>query len=385
MNLIKELEDNHGPGCYPYRGIVLSEGYGAVVKDDTGKTYIDCAAGQGVANIGHCNKMVVDAVKQQAEKLITCTGSFYTEPRSLLLEKLVSITPEKLNNVFLCNSGAEAVEAAMKLARLVSSKTEFIAAMRSFHGRTFGALSATHNIKYKQDFQPLVPGFTHVPFNKFEKLQDAVNENTAAIILEIVQGEGGVNIGQPEYFQAVRRLCDEQNIILIIDEVQTGFCRTGKMFAFEHAGIVPDILCMAKAMGGGLPVGAIMFPEKYKMDPGKHGSTFGGSPLPCATAVAAIEFMQENDLAGQAEKKGAYLIDKLNTIKSEKIRKVRGLGLMIGIELKEKVQPHISALMELGILALPAGPTVLRLLPPLVIEYEQLDCTVKMIEKVLTS
>jgi len=383
MSVYQDMENQYGPGCYPMRDMVLLEGTGAVVKDDHGKSYIDCVAGHGVANVGHCNPKVVQAIKNQAEKLITCSGSFYNDARAKLFQKLIEISPKNLNNVFLCNSGTEAVEAALKMARLVTGKTEFIAAMRSFHGRTFGALSATFNPEYRKPFLPLVPGFKHVPYNNFEKFAEAVNENTAGIILEIIQGEGGVIPGNAAFFKSVRDLCDKKNIVLIIDEVQSGFCRTGKMFALEHFDIQPDILCLAKGLGGGVPAGAILFPEKYKFSTGNHGSTFGGNPLTCAAALAAIEFMQENNLAGQAAEKGKYLLEKLEKIDSPKIRQVRGMGLLVGIELKEKVQPYIVALMEKGILALPAGSTVLRLLPPLVIEYEQLDEVVKQIEEVL--
>lgn len=383
MTDFKMLEDQFGPGCYPMRDIVITRGRGAVVYDEQEREYIDCVAGQGVANVGHCNPYVLEKIMQQAEKLITCSGTFYNDTRSLLMQKINEITPPELSNVFLCNSGAEAVEAALKMARISSGKTNVIAAMRAFHGRTFGALSATFNKKYKKEFEPLVPGFAHVPYNNFEKLNEAVTEKTAAVILEMLQGEGGVNIAEEEYVRQVRQLCTEKNVLLIIDEVQTGFCRTGKMFAFEHYGVVPDILCLAKAMAGGLPIGAIVFPEKLKFALGNHGSTFGGNPISAAAALGAISFMQDEKLSEQAAEKGAYLMQKLQAINSDKIRQVRGKGLLIGIEMKEKVQPYILALMDEGIVTLPSGSTVLRLLPALVISYEQIDTVVEKIEKVL--
>lgn len=381
---IKEMENTFGPGCYPMRDPILVKGRGASVWDDKGREYIDCMSGHGVANIGHANKKVIDGIHKQARELITCPSTFYSPPRARLLQKLNDLTPAYLKRTFLCNSGAEAVEAALKMARAKSGRTGVVAAMRSFHGRTFGALSATHAPKYKKGFEPLVPGFTHVPFNKPEKMDAAITHSTAAVILEIVQGEGGVNIGDKTYFQEVRALCNDRQVALIIDEVQTGFCRTGKMFAFEHMEIEPDIVCVAKAMGGGMPIGAIFFADAYRFSPGKHGSTFGGNPLACAAALGAIDFMLNENLAGQASEKGRYFLQHLNRIASPKIRQIRGMGLIIGLELKVKAQPYIKALVQKGILTLPAGTTVLRLLPPLVISYKQIDKVISGIEAVLS-
>jgi acetylornithine/LysW-gamma-L-lysine aminotransferase len=356
------------------RDISLARGKGARVEDQCGNSYIDCVGGHGVAGVGHCNQAVVAAIQEQAARLITCPGTFYNEPRAQLLEKLISILPQGLNRVYLCNSGTEAIEAAIKFARMSSGKSDFICAMKGFHGRTMGALSATFNPKYRRDFTPLVPGFCHVPFNNFPRLQDAVTPRTAGIILEPIQGEGGVHIGEIDYFRQVREFCDREGLLLIIDEVQTGFCRTGQMFTFEHLGIEPDILCLAKGMGGGFPIGGVVCNEKIQVAKGTHGSTFGGNPLACAAANAAIDFMIENCLHIQAEEKGQFLIKKLRHINSPIIRDIRGMGLMIGIELKKRVTPFIEKLMkEYKILSLPAGSTVLRLLPPLVITYEQLN------------
>lgn len=376
------LEDRHGMGVYPKRELVIVEGKGAVVKDLQGNQYIDCAAGHGVASLGHGNEAVIRAVTAQMERLITCGGTFYNDTRSRLMETLVDIAPEGLTRVFLCNSGTEAVEAAIKFARFSTRKPEFVCVMRGFHGRTMGALSATFNPKYREDFLPLVPGFRFVPFNNIAKLKEAIDEKTAGIILEPVQGEGGVHIGKPDYFRQVRALCDERDILLIIDEVQTGFCRTGRMFGCRHFGIQPDIMCVAKAMAGGLPIGAVLCSEGIAVPKGKHGSTFGGNPVVCAAALAAIDFMKQHNLAEQAAEKGRYLLDKLNKIESPKIREVRGLGLMVGIELKERVTPYIRDLMNKGVLVLPAGTTVLRLLPPLTISYNQLDIVVEKIQEV---
>ncbi|MDX1700751.1 MAG: aminotransferase class III-fold pyridoxal phosphate-dependent enzyme, partial [Melioribacteraceae bacterium] len=337
----------------------------------------------GVATIGHCNPYVVEAIKKQSETLITNPGIFYNDKRAELLEKLVTVSPEGLNRAFITNSGTEAIEAAIKFARISTGKTEFISAMKGFHGRTMGALSSTHKLEYREPFEPLIPGFSFVPFNKIEKLIEAVSENTAGIILEIVQGEGGINIGSNEYFQQVRKLCDENDIILIIDEIQTGFCRTGKMFACEHYNLSPDIMTVAKAIGGGFPLGATICSDKIQIPTGKHGSTFGGNPLGAAAAIASINYMVDEDLTKQAAEKGEYFIKKLNAERFDRVRNVRNLGLMIGIELKEKVQPILNRLMEKGLLALPSGKLVLRLLPPVIISYEEIDSVIEILEEVL--
>lgn len=383
MNNYKELIDKYEVNVYPKRDIVITKGKGAKVWDDTGKEYIDCAAGIGVATIGHCNPDVVKAIREQSETLITNPGIFYNDKRALMLQKLISIAPNNLTRAFITNSGTEAVEAAIKFSRITTGKSDFISAMRGFHGRTMGSLSATHKSDYRAPFSPLVPGFTFVPFNKIENIKEAVTEKTAGILLEVVQGEGGINIGSKEYFDEVRNICDENNIILIIDEIQSGFCRTGKMFACEHFDIQPDIMTVAKGIAGGFPVGAALCSDNIEIPLGKHGSTFGGNPLGAAASIAAIDFMLNNDIVNEAENKGNYFVSKINIDSLSKVRNVRNLGLMIGIELKEKVQPYLIELMDKGILAMPAGKTVLRLLPPAVIEYEDLDKVAKVLNEML--
>lgn len=378
-----ELEKKHEFDVYPKRNVVLVRGENAAVWDDRGRMYIDCVSGHGVSNLGHANAKVLQAIQEQSKKLITCSNVFYNDRRALLLEKLISITPASLKRAFLCNSGTEAIEAAIKFTRFSTKKTDFICAMRGFHGRTFGALSATFKQEYRTEFEPLVPGFGFVPFNNFQKLKDRVTEKTAGIILEIVQGEGGVNVGNREYFQNVRQLCDETGVILIIDEIQTGFCRTGKMFACEYFDLQPDILCLAKSMAGGLPMGAVLCSDKLEIPVGKHGTTFGGNPLSCATAIAAIDFMLENKLAQQAQEKGEYFLDRMKVENLSKIREIRGLGLMLGIELKEKAQPIILELLDKGVLVFPAGATVVRVFPPLTIEYQNWDLVIEKLNEVL--
>jgi len=317
--------------------------------------------------------------------LITLFETFPNNKRAELMEKITSLV-DGLDRVFLCNSGTESVEAALKFARIATGRKNIVAAMRAFHGRTYGSLSATFNKKYREGFEPLVPGFSHVVFNNIETLENAVTTETAAVILEVVQGEGGVYPASLEYIQAARRICDERGALLIVDEIQTGFGRTGKLFAIEHFGVTPDLLTCAKSLAGGVPMGAVLIGRKVKnLTPGVHSSTFGGNPLACAAAAAALTVIEEEGLCAQANAKGKYLMDKLKHIQSSNIREVRGLGLMIGIEMKQKVAPFLKILQEKRIIALNAGMTVIRLLPPLVISYEQIDHLVTVLAEVLAA
>jgi acetylornithine/LysW-gamma-L-lysine aminotransferase len=382
MDII-ETENKHTSGLYTKQPIIFVRGQGALLWDTDGNEYIDCAAGHGVANLGHAHPKVAAAIAEQSTQLVTLFETFYNDKRAALMDKITTLVPG-LDKVFFCNSGTEAVEAALKFARVSTGRTNIIAAMRGFHGRTMGALSATYNKKYKEAFEPLVPGFSHVAYNNIAALEGAVTDQVAAVILEAVQGEGGVYPADPAYLQAARRICTDQGTLLIIDEIQAGLGRTGKMFAFQHSGITPDIVCIAKSLAGGLPMGAVLFGDSVKnLAPGLHGSTFGGNPLACAAAVAALTAIQEEDLPGQAAAKGAYLMEELKSIESPLIREVRGLGLMVGIELKQKVAPYLQALQDRHIIALNAGLTTIRLLPPLVITREQLDRVVAALTEVL--
>jgi len=383
MTDYKSIIQQREMDVYARRDVVLVRGKGARLWDDKGNEYIDMAAGISVANIGHSNDKVVEAITKQAGNLITCPNTFYSDAKALFLEKLFSIVPKNFTRAFLTNSGAEAVEGALKFARFSTRKTKFVAAMKGFHGRTMGALSATYKKEYHEGFEPLVPGFTFVPYNNFEKLAEAVDGDTAGIILEPIQGEGGINIGLKEYFRKVRKLCDEMNILLIMDEIQTGFCRTGKLFAIEHLGIEADLMTLAKSIAGGFPMGAVLCSDKIGIEKNKHGSTFGGNPLACAAGTAAIDFMLEYKLWEQAEAKGAYFKNKIEIFQLSKVREIRITGLMIGIELKDKVQPVLQELLNKNIIALPAGTTVLRMLPPLVIGYEDLDTVIDVLKEIL--
>jgi LysW-gamma-L-lysine/LysW-L-ornithine aminotransferase len=380
---IQELEDQYTSGLYTKRPLVIVRGQGAHLWDAEGREYIDCVGGQGAANIGHANPQVAKAIAEQAATLVSCPEMFYNDRRAALEQKLCQLSG--FPRVFLCNSGTEAIEAALKFARQATGRTGFIATMRAFHGRTMGALSATWEKKYREPFEPLVPGFTHVPYNNLEALTAAVNDTTAAVILEVVQGEGGVTPGQAEYLRGAEALCHEKGALLIIDEVQTGFGRTGRMFAFQHYDLHPDLLCVAKSIAGGLPMGAVLIGEGLgKLQPQSHGSTFGGNPLASAAAMAAIDFIESNHLPERSAELGEWFLGGLKGIQSPLIRDVRGLGLMCGIELRQKVTPYLQALMSKGILALPAGLTVMRFLPPLVIDQQDLVTVVQAVGEVLS-
>ena len=378
-----DMERRHGLEVYPKRDMVLVRGRGAEVWDDRGRRYVDCVGGIGVASVGHANQAVAEAVACQAKTLVTCPGIFYNDARARLVDKLAAIAPDGLSRAFLCNSGAEAVEAAIKFARLTTGRAGTVATVRGFHGRTLGALSATHKPAYREPFEPLVPGVTFVPFNRPERLAEAVGTDTAAVVIEPVQGEGGIRPAESAFLEAARRACDETGALLVFDEIQTGFCRTGRMFACEHHGVVPDLLCLAKAIAGGVPLGAVMAGDGFRIEPGRHGSTFGGNPLACAAGLAAIRFMEEEDLAGRAERMGARFRSRFDARSLRGVRALRQIGLMIGVELRGRCRPYINALTERGVLTLPAGPNVIRILPPLVITEAQIDEVVGALHDVL--
>ncbi len=379
-----EMERAHTSGVYPKREVEIVRGAGARVWDAAGREYIDCVGGHGVTIVGHCNPAVVEAIRAQAGCLITCPEILYNDRRAALLARLAALAPQGLGRAFLCNSGAEAVEGAVKFARLATGRPGIVAAMRGFHGRTLGALSATWEQKYREPFAPLVPGFGHVPFDNLEKLAAAVTGETAAVLLEVVQGEGGVRPASVGYLAGALEICRARGALLVVDEVQTGLGRTGRLWACEHHDVAPDLMCLGKGLAGGVPMGAVLIgPRVPPLPQGVHGSTFGGNPLACAAALAALDCIVGEDLPARAARLGAWLLSELRRIESPCIREVRGLGLMVGIELKEKVQPYLLALQARGVLALPAGPTVLRLLPPLVVEQDELERVVAATREVL--
>jgi acetylornithine/LysW-gamma-L-lysine aminotransferase len=383
INVEKKLMAN----VYDKKSVVITRGKGALVWDINGKQYIDCTGSYGVCVVGHSHPKVVEAVEKQAKKLISCHSSFYNDTRSELLERITKITPKGLNKIFLANSGAEAVESAIKLARKYSGKHEIIAMIGAFHGKTMGALSATWDKKYREPFLPLVPGFKHVPSGNLERVREAITDKTAAVIVEPIRGESGIRVPSDSFLPGIRQICDEKGVLLILDEVQTGFGRTGKVFACEHWRIVPDILCVAKSIAGGLPLGVMISKEEVmsSLKLGEHTTTFGGSPLICAAAVAAIDVLIQEKLPERAATLGEYFKKKLVElqVKHKIVREVRGLGLMLGMELKLDVLPIILKALEKGVLVLDAGRNVLRFLPPLVITKDQIDKVATMLDTIM--
>jgi acetylornithine/N-succinyldiaminopimelate aminotransferase len=366
---------------YTRQPIAIKKACGAVVTDVNGKEYIDCVAGIAVNNVGHCHPVVVDAIKRQAERLIHVSNLYYTENQALLAEELSKLT--MLDRVFFCNSGAEAVEGALKLARKASGKKEFIATEHAFHGRTRGALSVTHKEKYRKPFEPLAPA-VFVPYNEADAIRAAINENTAGVILEPIQGEGGVIIPSAGYLKEVRKICDEKDTLLILDEVQTGFGRTGKWFAKEHSGVIPDIMTTAKAMGGGFPMGAMLAREDVAANfvRGDHASTFGGNSLACAAALANIEVIKKEKLVKRSEELGDYLIKKLEGLNKDYVKEIRGKGLMVGMELSIKCEDIVNRARGQGVLLNCTSESVLRFVPPLTITKEQLDTAVSVLNEI---
>ncbi len=384
---ILDTENSLMANVFAKKPLVLVEGKGVLVWDIQGKEYLDFSSSYGVAALGHSHPKIVKAINEQAEKLISCHSGFYNPKRAELLQKLVSLTPEGLNKIFLSNSGAESVECAIKLARKFTGKTEIIAFMGAYHGKTMGALSATWDKKYRKPFQPLVPDFKHVPPDNLEKLQKAITNETAAILIEPIRGEGGVRLLSQGFLQEVREICDKKKILLILDEVQTSFGRTGKLFAFEHWKITPDILCLAKPFAGGLPIG-ITIAKNHIMSSlkiGEHTSTFSGSPIVCAAASAAITILQEEELVENAAIIGKYFRNKLEELKTKykTITEIRGLGLILAIELRHDVAKIMQKSSDKGLLILNAGRNVLRFLPPLVVTKDQIDQAITVIDSIL--
>ncbi|MGH2480218.1 MAG: aspartate aminotransferase family protein, partial [Ktedonobacteraceae bacterium] len=328
-----ETEDTYTSGVYSKRPVVIVRGQGALLWDEGGREYIDCAAGHGVANLGHGRPEIAAAIAKQALRLVTCPEIVYNDTRAQLLERLAALVPIERARIFLCNSGTEAVEGALKFARLATGRAGIVAALRGFHGRSLGALSATWEPHYREPFAPLVPGFTHMRYNSLEAAREAIGEDTAAALIELIQGEGGVHAATQEYVSGLAELCHERGALLIVDEVQTGFGRTGRLFACQHYNLEPDILCLAKSLAGGLPMGAICLgarvQESGRITKGVHGTTFGGNPVVCAAALATLEILAREDLMGQAADLGAYALQRLRAMRSPLIREVRGCGLLL--------------------------------------------------------
>ena len=367
---------------------VIVKGQGCYCFDADGNKILDMFPGWAVSAIGHCHPRVVEALRKQAGELLHIDNTFYSEPQG----KLAKLLSERAfgGKCFFCNSGAEANEAALKLARLHTSqeKYKFITAEGSFHGRTFATVAATAQPKYHEGFLPLLPGFVYVPFNDIAALESAFSDEVAGVLVEPIQGEGGINIATAEYLQAIRRLCDENGAVMILDEVQTGVGRTGKWFAYQHFDVVPDIITMAKALGGGAAIGAMMAKEKIaaSLVPGKHASTFGGNALACAAAVAVIEAIEEDNLLENAARLGRYTKDKLEQLKQKHyiIDNVRGVGLMIGVQLTGPGTEIVDKCLQKGLRINCTCDTVLRFMPPMIATKSQIDQAVDILDNVLT-
>ncbi len=382
---IAEKERRFLAQTYGRQPIALVKGKGAVVWDSDGKEYIDCFSGLAVLNVGHSHPKVVKAIEGQVREIMHTSNLYSIIPQVELAELLYDVSGGYKS--FFCNSGAEANEAAIKLVRKYTGKSRIIAAENSFHGRTLATLSATGQEKYKKDFQPMCREFTHVPFGDIGALKSAIDDKTAAVMLEPIQGEGGIVMPPEGYLKSVRALCDEKGVLMILDEVQTGFGRTGAMFAWQFFGVEPDIFTVAKAMGGGFPLGAMLArPEIMDaFEPGDHASTFGGNHLACAAGRAAVSAIVEEGLVERAEELGEHLKLRLEELKGQHdvIKDVRGAGLMVGIELEIECKDIVDEVRERGVLINCAHDTVLRFLPPLVIEKEQLNRAVDVLDEVL--
>lgn len=362
---------------------------GAKVWDIDGKSYLDFFPGWAVSGIGHCHPLVANAVAKQAKKLMHVSNNYYSQLQANLAKKIIEESfPGK---VFFANSGAEANEAAVKLARKYGhdkGKREIITMTKSFHGRTLGMISATGQDKVKKGFEPLVEGFTHIPFNDIEALKEAVNEKTIAIMFEPIQCEGGINIATKEYMREARRLCAELDIVMILDEVQTGMGRTGAMFCYQLYGITPDVMTLAKSLGGGVPIGACVAGEKFQdvLAPGTHASTFGGSPLVCAAALAVFEAIKKEKLLQNTKRMGIYLTKKLEGLKKKYrfIKEVRSVGLVIGMELDIKGEDIYKKCLDEGLLINCAQDTILRIMPPMTVTKTEIDKAVSILDGVLS-
>ncbi|MDI6870713.1 MAG: acetylornithine transaminase [Bacillota bacterium] len=394
---VRTLTERHVMNTYRRLPLVLVRGEGSWVWDADGRRYLDFVTGLAVTGVGHAHPAVTAAIAAQAQVLGHVSNLYHSAPQAELAARLARLSG--LGRVFFCNSGAEANEAALKLARRWAWQRAgaaqakgpvphvVLAAARSFHGRTYGAMSLTGQAKYQEGFAPLVPGIVHVPLNDVAALEAAFTPEVCAVLLEPVQGEGGVYPCTEEYLQAARRLCDERGALLMLDEVQTGLGRTGKMFAFQHYGIVPDVLTLAKALGGGLPLGATLAREEVAeaFVPGTHASTFGGNPICCAAGLAVLDLLEREDLSGRAARLGQRLVEGLLSLgrRNPKVGEVRGLGLMVGVDIGEEASAVAAACREKGLLVNAVGDHTLRFLPPLTATDEEVDLALSLLEQAL--
>ncbi|AIC15900.1 aspartate aminotransferase family protein [Nitrososphaera viennensis] len=381
-------EDNYLGTLYQRFPVNVARGKGARIWDVNGKEYVDCMGGYGVALVGHCNDRVVEAIKKQADTLITAHMSVYNETRLGFMKKIAQIAPPGLTKMFFTNSGAESVEAALKFARKFTGKHGVIAMNGAYHGKTFGALSVTYNEKYRKAFMPLLDGVKFIPYGEPAKLEEAIDDTTGAVILEPIQGETGIIVPPDDLIPRIREICNRKNLVLIFDEIQAGLGRTGKMWAGQNWNTTPDIMCLAKGIAGGVPMGLVLTKPEI-MDAiklGEHSSTFGASPIACAAASATLEALTTDGLVDNAAKTGKMFKEKLMALKERHkiIREVRGLGMMLGVELRFEVKDVLLDGISNGLLMLYSGRNIIRLLPPLVMDEATVSRAVEIMDAVLT-
>ena len=381
-------EDQFMGNIYQRFPVTIERGLGAYVWDVDGKEYLDCMGGYGVALVGHCNPRVVRALKTQLEKIITVHSSLYNKTREEFLKNLIKIAPKNLSQVYLNNSGTEAVEAAIKFARKFTGKKGMIAMNGSYHGKSFGSLSVTFNPKYRKSFEPLVESVSFSPFGDIDSLRSTINSDTALVILEPIQGESGIHVAPDGFLQEVRKLCNEKGVVLIFDEIQSGLGRTGKMWASQHWETIPDIMCLAKGIAGGVPMGATLVRPDIlaSINKGEQSSTFGGNPLSCAAGTATIQALTEDGLVESATKMGKIFLEGLERLKEKHriIREIRGKGLMIGVEMKFDVKDILFDGIANNLLLLYSGKNILRLLPPLVISESDINKALETLDVILS-
>ncbi|OLE41257.1 MAG: aspartate aminotransferase family protein [Thaumarchaeota archaeon 13_1_20CM_2_39_20] len=381
-------EDQFMGNIYQRFPVTVERGLGAYVWDVDGKEYLDCMGGYGVALVGHCNPRVVRALKTQLEKIITVHSSLYNKTREEFLKNLIKIAPKNLSQVYLNNSGTEAVEAAIKFARKFTGKKGMIAMNGSYHGKSFGSLSVTFNPKYRKSFEPLVESVSFSPFGDIDALRSTINSETALVILEPIQGESGIHVAPDGFLQEVRKLCNEKGAVLIFDEIQSGLGRTGRMWASQHWETIPDIMCLAKGIAGGVPMGATLVRPDIlaSINKGEQSSTFGGNPLSCAAGTATIQALTEDGLVESATKMGKIFLEGLERLKEKHriIREIRGKGLMIGVEMKFDVKNILFDGIANNLLLLYSGKNILRLLPPLVISESDINKALETLDVILS-
>jgi [amino-group carrier protein]-gamma-(L-lysyl/L-ornithyl)-L-glutamate aminotransferase len=385
LDQIRNLEKENEVTLYPKRGIALAKGEGIFIYDTEGKRYIDCMTNIGVNILGYGNAYVANPIAEQLQTLPSTHQSFYTEKRAEVLAEITSILPESLSKIIFTNSGAESVEAALKLAISATGKNKFIACVNGYHGRTFGALAATGQEKYREPYLPLKPEFTHIPFNDITAFKKAITNDTAAVLLEPIQGEGGVLIPDKNYLKQVKKLCTEKKILLICDEVQSAI-RTGTWLASSQFGVTPDIVCLSKSLSYGLPFGIVATtkPVSDLMPKGAHGSTFAGNPLSCAATASVLSFIKKKKLLANAAVVGDYFIKKLQTVKHPLIKEIRGRGLMIAMELSVPSTPYIKKLQDMGLITIPTAGNAIRFLPPITLTKKDVDAIIKIVEEVFS-